>query len=98
MSSEDSSNRAGSGNAFEGDFLDPSSPRGRQIPEFSWTKSSQLDLAFRGREVAKESSKPEGEQRDNEASSSDQVEWSYAYNTSTLTLLEALKLSDWYGM
>ena len=40
MSSEGSSDSMDSGNAFDGDFLGPSSPVGEQSPVFSWTESS----------------------------------------------------------
>ena len=71
MSSEGSSNKADLGNAFEGDSLGPSSPGGKQTLEFCWIESSQWDLASRQEEVAEGSSKPDGEQGDNETSSSD---------------------------
>ena len=98
MSSENSSNRADSGNAFKGDSLDHSSPGCRQTPEFSWTESPQRGSASPECEFMEESSKPKGEQSGSKASSSDQTEWSYANNTSRLTLQEALRLLDRYGM
>ena len=98
MSSEDSGNKVNSGNPFEGDSPSPSSLEGRQTPEFSWTKSFQRDSAFRQEEVAEESSRPKGERGDSDLSSSDQVEWSCTHSTSTLTVLDALKLADKYGV
>ena len=71
---------------------------GRQTLEFSWKKSSQRDLTSQEREVAEGSSRPEREQNDSEASSSNQVEWSCAHSTSTLIVPKALRLADRYGM
>ena len=93
MSSEGSSNRVDSGNAFEGDSSGSSSLKGRQTLEISWTESSQLDSAYQGREVAKE-----GERGDKEASSSDQAEWSCADLVSTLTLHDAHRIATRYDM
>ena len=98
MSSEDSSNRVDSGNAFKGDSLYRSSPGGRQTPDFSWTEFSQKDSASRWHEAAEGSFRLEGEQGNDEASSSDQIEWSCAYSISTFTLRDALRLLDQYGM
>ena len=98
MSSEDSSNRVDSGNAFKGDSLYQSSPGGRQTPDFSWTEFSQKDSASRWHEAAEGSFRLEGEQGNDEASSSDQIEWSCAYSISTFTLRDALRLLDQYGM
>ena len=81
MLSEDSSNHIDSGNAFEGNSLSPSSLEGGQTPEISWTESSQSDSASKGCEVAEER-----ERGDEEASSLDQTEWSYADLVSTFTL------------
>ena len=67
-------------------------------PEFSWTDSSRRDAAFCQEETAEGSSRPEGEQDKNEASSSNQVEWSYTHSTSTFTGQDAVRLVGRYGM
>ena len=71
MSSEDSSNRVDSKNAFEGDSSYPSSPEGGQTPEISWTESSQHESTPQEREVTEGRFRPEGEPSDGQASSSD---------------------------
>ena len=86
MSSEDNSNRVDLRKAFEGDSSSPSSPEGEQTPEISWTELSERDSASQGHEVIEESSKLEGERGDEEASSSDQMEWSYADSVFMFTL------------
>ena len=98
MLSEGSSGRVDSGNAFEGNSPSHSNQGDRHTPKFSWMDSSQRDSASRQEEVAEGSSRSEGEQGDNEASSLDQVEWSYAHSTSTLTGPDAHRLVDQYGM
>ena len=45
MSSGDNSNRANSENAFEGNSLSSSTPRGRKTPDFSWKNSSRWESA-----------------------------------------------------
>ena len=45
MSSEDSSNRADSGNAFEGASLSSLTSSSKQTPVFSWTESLWQELA-----------------------------------------------------
>ena len=88
MSSKDSSNRVDSGNAFEGDSPSPSSLEGGQTPEISWMESSQHDSASQEHEVAEE-----GERGYEEASSSDQAEWSCADLVSTFTLRDAHRIA-----
>ena len=61
-------------------------------------KSSQWDSASYQEAVAEGSSRPKGEQDDNEASSSDQAEWSYTHSISILTILDAHRLVDHCGM
>ena len=89
MSSEDSSNRVDSGNAFEGDSPSPSSPEGRQNPEISWTESPQYGSASQGREVVEE-----GERGDEEMSSSDEGQWSCIDLVSMHTLRDASRIAS----
>ena len=92
MPSEGNSGRADSGNTFEGDSLCPSNPGGRQTLKFSWTDSSRWDSTSCQDKAADGSSRLEGEQGENEASSLDLVEWSYAHSTSTLIGQDARRL------
>ena len=98
MSSRDNSNRANSGNAFERDFLSSSTPEGRQTPNFSWTDSSRRELTSHHDNDAEGSSKPSGGQDEAEVTSSSQVEVSCAYDISTITIQNAYRLAEHYGL
>ena len=98
MSSEDNSNHVDSGNAFEGYSSSPSSLEGGKAPEISWTESSQCDSTPQESKVAEESSRLEGDRGDEEASSSDQMEWSYTDSVFMFTLRDAHRIVAQYDM
>ena len=92
MSSEGSSDRANSRNAFEDNSLSSSTS------EFSWTDSSRWDSASLQDNAAEGSSKPVGGQDEAETTSSGHVDWSCAYDTLTLIVRNALRLAEYYGL
>ena len=96
MSSEGSSGRANSGNAFEGNSLCPSNPGDRQTPEFSWTDFLRWESASHQDDAAQGSSRLAGKHGEDEASSSNQVEWSCAHSTLTLIGQEVRRLVEHY--
>ena len=93
MSSEDNNNRLDLRNAFDGDSPGPSSPVGGQSPEISWTESSQNNSASQGREVTEE-----GEHDNEEASSLEHEQWSYADLISMISLRKANRIASKYGV
>ena len=84
MSSNGSSGRADSGNAFEGNSLSSLAQGGRQTPEYLWTDSSQWESSSRQDDAVEGSSKLAGEQDEAEVSFSGHIEWSYAHDISTI--------------
>ena len=93
MSSEDSSNLIGSGNAFEGDSLGSSGPVGEQNPMFSWMESSGDNLTSQGREVA-----TRGGHDNEEASSLGHERWSCVDLISIISMREACQISKRYNV
>ena len=93
MSSEDSSDRIDSGNAFDGDSSDLLSPVGEHNPQVSWTESSQDSLASQRHEAAKG-----GSQGNGGASSSGRDQWSCVDLISTISLREATRIAAKYDV
>ena len=98
MSGKGSSGRVDSGKTFEGDSLCPSNLGGRQTPEFLWTDSSRQESSSRQDDAAEGSSSRAGGHGEDEASSSDQVEWSCAHSISIVIGREARRLVERYNM
>ena len=92
MFSGDSSDKANSGNAFEGDSLSSSTPAGRKTLDFSWTDSSRRESASRHDNNTEGSSKPVGGQDDTKATSSGRVEVSCADEISLITIKDANRI------
>ena len=98
MSSGDSSDRANLGNAFEGDSLSSSTPRGKQTLDFSWMDSFKRESASCYNNDVEGSSRPVGGQDEAEETPSGQVEVSCAYDISMVTTQDACRLAERYGL
>ena len=98
MSSEDNSNRANSGKAFEGDSQSSSSPFGRQTPNFSWTDSLRRESTSRHANDVKGSSRLARGQDDAKATSFGRVEVSCMDDILSITIEDARRLAARYRL
>ena len=98
MFSEDNSNRADSGNAFEGDSLSSLTPFGRLTTVFSWMESSRRESTSLHHDVAEGSSRLAGGQEGVKVTSSGRVEASCSDDISSITLEDTNRLAANYRM